>query len=103
MTRSFAASTLFPYPFPQVAQAIWFKYPNPYAEHVCSIDVLDHSICPRTGIVSVERLISLNQNIPSWAKRLVGIGDSFFAFERIQFHPQRNYVEMHTVKYVCAH
>ena len=49
---------------------MWFKYPNPYAEHVRSIDVLDHRVCPHTGVVYIERLIQLHQNIPRWIEKV---------------------------------
>ena len=72
MTRSFSTFVVFPYAFSQTAHAIWYKYPNPFAEHVRSIDVLDQYVCPTTGMVYMERLIGVKQNIPAWV-RLVRI------------------------------
>lgn len=82
MTRSFSTFVVFPYAFSQTAHAIWYKYPNPFAEHVRSIDVLDQYVCPTTGMVYMERLIGVKQNIPAWV-RLVRI---FFSYIRHYSH-----------------
>ncbi|WVQ80250.1 hypothetical protein IAT38_002355 [Cryptococcus sp. DSM 104549] len=46
------------------------KYPNPFATHVYSVDTIDRSIDPDTGILRSERLIGVQQGAPKWITKL---------------------------------
>ncbi|WFC95429.1 mRNA 3'-end-processing protein rna14 [Malassezia brasiliensis] len=72
---------------PRRATAVWYKYPNPHTEHVQSIDVLDRTICPQTGTVRTERLISVEQHTPRWIKRILGVDGATYVREVITFDP----------------
>lgn len=43
-----------------------YKYPNPHCSHVLSIDVVDRSVDPATGIVRTERILGCKQKTPTW-------------------------------------
>lgn len=45
---------------------MWHKYPNPKCSHVVSIDVLDRSVDPTTGIIRTERIMACKQKAPGW-------------------------------------
>lgn len=80
--------------------AVWYKYPNPHTEHVQSIDVLDRTICPQTGTVRTERLISVEQHTPRWIKRILGVDGATYVREVITFDPNEPAVYMDSTKYV---
>lgn len=46
------------------------KYPNPNADHVVSMDVLDQSFDAETGLLRLERVIGVKQGAPGWAVRV---------------------------------
>lgn len=45
---------------------MWHKYPNPHCTHVQTIDVLDRSVDPQTGIIRTERVLGCKQKAPGW-------------------------------------
>lgn len=49
---------------------MWHKYPNPHCSHVLSIDVVDRSVDPQTGIIRTERILGCKQNAPGWIVRV---------------------------------
>ncbi|EPQ27758.1 uncharacterized protein PFL1_04895 [Pseudozyma flocculosa PF-1] len=94
MPRTFTSETSFPYPWLHTARGVWYKYPNPHATHVRSVDVLDQSICPRTGKLRTERILGVQQNAPRWAAKLLGGGEETYVREVIMLDPISNTVEM---------
>lgn len=66
MPVSWSSSQIIGFNFHQLAGTIFRKYPNEYAQHVVSVDVLDRSIDPETGVLRTERLIGVNQPAPRW-------------------------------------
>ncbi|EJD55309.1 MSF1-domain-containing protein [Auricularia subglabra TFB-10046 SS5] len=62
----------FEHPWLHVSHGIWYKYPNPYCAHVASVDVLDRSVDPSTGVVRTERIIGVRQNAPVWIIKILG-------------------------------
>ncbi|KAI7861038.1 PRELI-like family-domain-containing protein [Circinella umbellata] len=60
------------YEWSLVSAANWQKYPNEHCTHVYAVDVLDRRIDPETGILTTERLISVNQNVPRFIMKLMG-------------------------------
>ncbi|WFC99890.1 mRNA 3'-end-processing protein rna14 [Malassezia yamatoensis] len=78
-------------------RAVWYKYPNPHAEHVQSIDVLDRTICEQTGVLRTERLVSMDQTTPRWIKKILGIDGATYAREVIMYDPQQPAISMDTV------
>lgn len=45
---------------------MWHKYPNPHCSHVVSVDVVDRSVNPQTGIIRTERIVGCTQRAPLW-------------------------------------
>lgn len=49
--------------------AFFMRYPNPFARHVLSVDVLERTIDPHTGQMRTVRLILKRGLVPAWASR----------------------------------
>jgi hypothetical protein len=45
---------------------MWHKYPNPHCSHVVTVDVIDRSVNPSTGIIRTERVLGCKQRAPGW-------------------------------------
>ena len=45
---------------------MWHKYPNSKCTHVVSIDTINRSIDPQTGIIRTERVLGCKQKAPMW-------------------------------------
>lgn len=45
---------------------MWRKYPNPRCSHVISVDVVDRSVDPITGVIRTERILGCKQKTPTW-------------------------------------
>ncbi|TFK36811.1 PRELI-like family-domain-containing protein [Crucibulum laeve] len=64
-----------------VVIGMWHKYPNPKCSHVVSIDVLDRSVDPKTGIIRTERVLGCKQKAPGWIVKLFGGSEDAFVRE----------------------
>jgi hypothetical protein len=60
---------LFSAPFDLVVLAHLLRYPNPYARHVLTSDVISRSFDPSTQILSTVRLLLKTGSLPRWAPR----------------------------------
>ncbi|KAF8758323.1 adrenoleukodystrophy protein [Rhizoctonia solani] len=60
---------------------IWHKYPNPKCAHVISVDVVDRSVDPVTGVIRTERILGCKQAAPRWIVKLLGGSDDAFVRE----------------------
>jgi PRELI-like family len=49
-----------------VVIGMWHKYPNPHCSHVVTVDVIDRSVDPLTGIIRTERVLGCKQKAPTW-------------------------------------
>ncbi|KAI0724233.1 MSF1-domain-containing protein [Cerioporus squamosus] len=76
-------SQLFNYdhPWSHVVIGMWHKYPNPHCSHVMSIDVVDRSIDPQTGVIRTERILGCKQKAPVWIVKLFGGSEDAFVRE----------------------
>ncbi|CAA7259959.1 unnamed protein product [Cyclocybe aegerita] len=45
---------------------MWHKYPNSRCTHVVSIDTIDRTVDPVTGIIRTERVMGCKQKAPLW-------------------------------------
>ncbi|TMS34259.1 hypothetical protein L596_001887 [Steinernema carpocapsae] len=71
-----AASHVFPYSFNEVVAAFWDRYPNSFAKHVLSEDVLECQVSGdeiRTKKLIVKKGASFLKSAPSWMSRLINI------------------------------
>lgn len=55
-------------PPPTALLAFFLRYPNPFARHVLSCDVLSRRIDPETGKLHTTRLILKKGIVPRWAQ-----------------------------------
>ncbi|KAK7041676.1 Phospholipid metabolism protein [Paramarasmius palmivorus] len=69
------------HPWSHVVIGMWHKYPNPKCSHVVSIDVLDRSVDPETGIIRTERILGCKQKAPVWIVKLFGGSEDAFVRE----------------------
>ncbi|KAJ3718380.1 PRELI-like family-domain-containing protein [Lentinula raphanica] len=69
------------HPWSHVVIGMWHKYPNPKCTHVVSIDVLDRTVDPKTGIIRTERVLGCKQKAPTWIVKLFGGSEDAFVRE----------------------
>jgi hypothetical protein len=70
--KLFEKEVQFEHPWDRVTLASWRKYPNDNSQHVLHVDILSREVCPKTGVLKTERLITCKQNVPSiieWVRR----------------------------------
>lgn len=68
MVKFFSQSHKYNEPWHTVTLAFFLRYPNPYATHVLSADVLERAFTPQ-GTLLTTRLILKRGNIPKWMPR----------------------------------
>lgn len=56
-------------PWSIVSLAFFLRYPNPYASHVVSADVINRTVDPENGVLRTTRLILKQGSLPRWAPR----------------------------------
>ncbi|GJE87713.1 MSF1-domain-containing protein [Phanerochaete sordida] len=66
--KFFAQSFLYDDPWSIVSLAYFLRYPNPYASHVASCDVISRTVTP-SGTLVTTRLILKRGSLPKWAPR----------------------------------
>ncbi|KAG8904526.1 hypothetical protein FRB99_001609 [Tulasnella sp. 403] len=64
-----------------VNEGVWQKYPNPYSGHVVSVDVIDRTVDPETGIIRTERVLGCKQAAPRWVVKFLGGSEDAFVRE----------------------
>ncbi|KAI0344001.1 MSF1-domain-containing protein [Trametopsis cervina] len=69
------------HPWSHVVIGMWHKYPNPQCSHVVTVDVLDRSVDPQTGIIRTERVLGCKQKAPIWIVKLFGGSEDAFVRE----------------------
>ncbi|KAJ3040573.1 hypothetical protein HDV00_010753 [Rhizophlyctis rosea] len=77
MVKFFATTSTFPYSWDNVSLAVWKKYPNPFASHVLSADVIDREVDPVTGVMTTTRLFLKEGNLPKWGLALLHVPEAF--------------------------
>ena len=74
MVKFYESSFNYDYSFPAVSLAYFLRYPNPYATHVLSTDVIDRHFDPDTQRLSTTRLHLKRSKIPSTVLKLLPKG-----------------------------
>lgn len=74
--------------------AVWNKYPNPHADHVVSVDVIDQSFDRASGQLRTERILGIRQGAPGWLVRLVGASEDTYVREVVMVDPITKKFEM---------
>ncbi|WWC93152.1 uncharacterized protein L201_008119 [Kwoniella dendrophila CBS 6074] len=72
----------------QTLSALHRKYPNPYATHVYSVDTINRSVDPETGILRSERLIGVQQGAPKWITKLFHLPPTAYVREVVFVDPE---------------
>jgi len=58
------------YPWDQVAQAVFLRYPNPFATHVLSEDTVHREIID-DSVLYTRRVLTKTNKVPSWGERWI--------------------------------
>ncbi|KAL9131354.1 MAG: hypothetical protein Q9217_000681 [Psora testacea] len=74
MVKFYENSFNYEYPFPAVSLAYLLRYPNPYATHVLSTDVIDRHFDPGTQRLSTTRLHLKKSKLPPAMLKLLPKG-----------------------------
>ncbi|EIN13409.1 MSF1-domain-containing protein [Punctularia strigosozonata HHB-11173 SS5] len=92
-------SQLFNYdhPWSHVVIGMWHKYPNPHCSHVISVDVVDRSVDPNTGIIRTERILGCKQKAPAWILKLFGGSEDAFVREISLVDPAKQEVTVTSI------
>jgi len=69
------------HPWSHVVIGMWHKYPNSKCTHVVSIDTIDRTVDPKTGIIRTERVLGCKQKAPLWIVKLLGGSEDAFVRE----------------------
>ncbi|KAJ6519407.1 PRELI-like family-domain-containing protein [Mycena sanguinolenta] len=77
----FSQAFNYEHPWSHVIIGMWHKYPNPKCSHVVSIDVLDRTVDPKTGVIRTERILGCKQKTPGWILALFGGSEDAFVRE----------------------
>ena len=74
MVKFYESSFSYDYSFPAVTLAYFLRYPNPYATHVLSTDVIDRHFDPSTQRLSTTRLHLKRSKLPPAVVKLLPKG-----------------------------
>ncbi|KAI4228925.1 MAG: hypothetical protein L6R36_001257 [Xanthoria steineri] len=74
MVKFYESSFSYDYPFPAVSLAYFLRYPNPYAKHVLSTDVIDRHFDPDNQRLYTTRLHLKRSKLPPTALKLLPKG-----------------------------
>ncbi|EGO02709.1 hypothetical protein SERLA73DRAFT_84467 [Serpula lacrymans var. lacrymans S7.3] len=77
----FSQAFQYQHPWSHVVIGMWHKYPNPHCTHVVTVDVVDRTVDPRTGIIRTERVLGCKQKAPIWIVKLFGGSQDAFVRE----------------------
>ncbi|KAI8642554.1 PRELI-like family-domain-containing protein [Parasitella parasitica] len=95
--KLFKSTHEFSYEWSLVSAAQWQKYPNPNCPHVSHVDVLNRTVDPETGILTTERLITVNQNIPTIIKKILGSSSTQYVREISIIDPKKKTLTMRSI------
>lgn len=93
----FSQAFNYDHPWSHVVIGMWHKYPNPKCSHVISVDVIDRSVDPQTGIIRTERVLGCKQKTPAWIVKLFGGSEDAFVREIIFVDPAKQHATITSV------
>ncbi|WWC73377.1 uncharacterized protein I206_107344 [Kwoniella pini CBS 10737] len=100
--KVFENDVTFNYSPAQIFSALHRKYPNPHATHVYSVDTIDRTVDPDTGILRSERLIGVQQGAPKWITKLFHLPPTAYVREVVFVDPENNKAVMMSVNLSLA-
>jgi hypothetical protein len=95
MVKFFAQTHLYDEPWHTVALAFFLRYPNPYASHVLSCDVISRTVTPEGSLLST-RLILKRGALPKWAPRGIVSRAESWVIEESEVDPMGRTVRCRT-------
>ncbi|KAI9304146.1 PRELI-like family-domain-containing protein [Cunninghamella echinulata] len=87
----------FSYEWNLVSAAQWQKYPNENCPHVQHVDVLNRTVDPETGILTTERLITVEQSAPRFILKLLGGDSRQYVREISVIDPKKKTLQMESI------
>ena len=96
--KFFESDHSFSHPWSLLTFANWRKYPNEFAPHVLSVDVLSRTVNPTTGALETQRLMRCKQPLPSFLKRMgLKLTDEVYFLETSTLDPKTQSYSASTV------
>ncbi|KAI8987955.1 MSF1-domain-containing protein [Mycotypha africana] len=95
--KLFKTTHTYNYEWSLVSAAQWQKYPNENCPHVSHVDVLKRTVDPKTGVLTTERLITVNQKIPTIIKKILGSSSIQYVREVSIIDPNTKTLTMHSI------
>ncbi|ORZ00188.1 PRELI-like family-domain-containing protein [Syncephalastrum racemosum] len=92
--KLFQSKHEFQYEWSLVSAANWQKYPNEHCPHVQHVDVLNRTLDPETGILTTERLITVDQNVPALIMKIMGCPTTQYVREISVIDPKKKTLTM---------
>ncbi|RIB17736.1 PRELI-like family-domain-containing protein [Gigaspora rosea] len=83
MVKFFQHTFKYEYNWDSVTLAFWLRYPNPFASHVESVDVIDRYVDPDTGVLRTTRLILKRGVLPKWGNGLIKKPEAYIIEESL--------------------
>ncbi|RHZ47463.1 hypothetical protein Glove_579g17 [Diversispora epigaea] len=83
MVKLFQHTFKYEYNWDSVTLAFWLRYPNPFASHVESVDVIDRYVDPKTGSLRTTRLIMKRGVLPKWGQGFIKNPEAYIIEESI--------------------
>ncbi|KAI0257309.1 MSF1-domain-containing protein [Lactifluus subvellereus] len=93
----FSQSFNYDHSWAHVIIGMWHKYPNPHCSHVVTVDVVDRSVDPSTGIIRTERVLGCKQRAPVWIVKLFGGSEDAFVREISFVDPSKQTMSISSV------
>jgi hypothetical protein len=91
--KEFRTEFYWEYPWTNFTYGNFNKYPNEYASHVVSVDVIDRRIT-REGLLVTDRILQLKQPIPSILRKIgLPFPETTYFLERSTLNPQTQHYE----------
>ncbi|KAJ1975763.1 hypothetical protein H4R34_004219 [Dimargaris verticillata] len=87
MVKVYQHTFNYDHPWSLVTVAYWLRYPNPFASHVLSTDVIERTVDPTTGVLHTTRLILKRGLVPRWAQGLMKSNEAYI-LEESDIDPQ---------------
>ncbi|ORX43094.1 MSF1-domain-containing protein [Hesseltinella vesiculosa] len=100
--KLFKSTHEFDYKWSLVSAAQWQKYPNDNCPHVQHVDVLNRTLDEKTGILTTERLITVEQNVPSIIRKILGSSSIQYVREISIIDPKAKTLTMRSVNLTMA-
>ncbi|SAL97519.1 hypothetical protein [Absidia glauca] len=85
-----------------VSTAQWQKYPNENCPHVQHVDVLHRSVDHQTGVLTTERLITVEQNVPTLIRKILGSSTTQYVREISMIDPKTKTLTMRSINLTMA-